>query len=46
MNSEITLLKKTRGSDYIIHGLLVDDMMHISPYDELQKELMEKCPKG
>ncbi len=28
--SEKTIFKKTQGSDYFIHGLFVDDMMHIS----------------
>jgi hypothetical protein len=39
VNSEKTIFKKTKGSDYIIHGLFVDDMMHISPCDELKRNL-------
>ena len=42
VNSEKTLFKKTKGSDYIIHGLFVDDMMHISSCDELRAEFMKK----
>jgi hypothetical protein len=34
VDSEKTIFKKTTGSDYIIHGLFVDDMMHISSCDE------------
>ncbi len=29
VNSENTIFMKHRGSKYIIHGLFVDDMMHI-----------------
>jgi hypothetical protein len=45
VNSEKTIFKKTKGSDYIIHGLFVDDMMHISSCDELKKEFMDKYSK-
>ncbi len=45
VNSEKTIFKKTEGSDYIIHGLFVDDMMHISSCEELTKELMDKHSK-
>jgi hypothetical protein len=38
VNSEKTIFKKTKGSDYIIHGLFVDDMMHISSCDKLRAE--------
>ncbi len=31
VNSEKTIFKKTKGSDHIIHGLFVDDMM-LSPH--------------
>jgi hypothetical protein len=44
-NSEKTIFKKGKGSDYIIHGLFVDDMMHISSCDELKKEFMDKYSK-
>ncbi len=45
VNSEKTIFKKTKGSDYVIHGLLIYDMMHISiisSCDELKKEFMNK----
>ena len=42
VNSDNTIFKKTKGSDYIIHGLFVDDMMHISSCDELKAEFMKK----
>ena len=42
VNSEKTIFKKTKGSDYIIHGLFVDDMMHISSCDKLRAEFMKK----
>ncbi len=29
MSSEKTVLMKRKGAQYIIHGLFVDDMMHI-----------------
>ena len=45
VNSEKTIFKKTKGTDYIIHGLFVDDMMHISSSDELKKGFMEKYSK-
>jgi hypothetical protein len=45
VNSEKTIFKKTKGSEYIIHGLFVDDMMHISSCDELKKEFMDKYSK-
>jgi hypothetical protein len=47
-NSEKTIFKKGKGPDYIIHGLFVDDMMHISSCDhcdELKKEFMDKYSK-
>jgi hypothetical protein len=45
VNSEKAIFKKTKGSEYIIHGLFVDDMMHISSCDELKKEFMDKYSK-
>ncbi len=33
-----TIFKRTEGSDYIIHGLFVDDMKHISSCDEFTKK--------
>ena len=31
---------KRKGSDYIIHGLFVDDMMHIYTSDEMKDEFL------
>jgi hypothetical protein len=45
VNSEKTIFKKTKGSDYIIHGLFFYDMMHISSCNELKKEFMDKYSK-
>ena len=44
VNSDKTIFKETnlKGTNFIIHGLFVDDMMHISSSDELKKEFMEK----
>ncbi len=33
---------KRQGSDFIFHGLFVDDMMHISTSEALSKEFMGK----
>jgi hypothetical protein len=44
VNSEKTIFKKTKESEYI-HGLFVDDMLHISSCDELKKEFMDKYSK-
>ena len=45
VNSEKPIFKKTKGTNYILHGLFVDDMMHISSSDELKQEFMEKYSK-
>jgi hypothetical protein len=45
VKSEKTIFKKTKGSDYIIYGLFVDDNMHISSCDELKKEFTDKYSK-
>jgi hypothetical protein len=50
VNSEKIVFKKTKGSDYIIHGLCIDDMMqmHISAAsacDEPKKEFMDNHSK-
>jgi hypothetical protein len=42
VNSENNIFKKTKGTNYIIHGLFVDDMMHISSSNELKQEFMAK----
>ena len=36
MNSEKTIFVKRKGSEYIIHGLFVDDMMHIYTSDAMK----------
>ncbi len=33
---------KRQGNDFIIHGLFVDDMMHVPTSDALKHEFMEK----
>jgi hypothetical protein len=45
VNSDKTDIKKTNGSDYIIHGLFVDYMINIASCGELRKEFMEKYSK-
>ncbi len=45
LSSEKTIFEKTKGSDYIIHGLFVDDKMHISSCEDLTKELIDKYSK-
>ncbi len=45
VNSKKNILMETKGSGYIIHGLFVDDRVHISSCDELKDEFMEKYSK-
>jgi hypothetical protein len=45
INSEKTIFMKRKGSDFIIHGLFVDDMMHVPTCDELKNEFMSKYKK-
>jgi hypothetical protein len=33
---------KRKGKHFIIHGLFVDDMMHIATNNKIKKEFMEK----
>ena len=40
VNSEKTIFMKRNGSDYIIHGLFVDDMMHMYSSDEMKDEFL------
>ncbi len=40
MNSEKTIFMERKGDEYIIHGLFVDDMMHIYSCDEMKDEFM------
>jgi hypothetical protein len=45
VNSEKTIFMKREGKHFIIHGLFVDDMMHISTNTKLKNEFMEKYSK-
>ncbi len=40
VNSEKTIFMKLSGFEYIIHGLFVDDMMHIYSCDAIKDEFM------
>jgi hypothetical protein len=42
VNSEKTIFMKRSGDDFIIHGLFVDDMMHVTTSDALLDEFMKK----
>jgi hypothetical protein len=42
VNSEKTIFMKRTGADFIIHGLFVDDMMHVSTSADLSAEFMAK----
>ena len=44
-NSEKTIFMKHSGSEYIIHGLFVDDMMHIYSCDAIKDEFMQLYSK-
>ncbi len=46
ISSEKTIFMKRKGSDFIIHGLFVDDMMHVPTCDELRDEFMAKYKKN
>lgn len=35
VNSEKTIFMKRKGSDFILHGLFVDDMMHVTTSEAL-----------
>ncbi len=45
VNSEKTIFMKHEGKHFIIHGLFVDDMMHIATNTKLKNEFMEKYSK-
>ena len=45
MNSEKTIFMKRDGDDFIIHGLFVDDMMHVPTCDKLKQEFLDKYTK-
>ena len=40
-NSEKTIFMKGEGADFIIHGLFVDDMIHVPTCDKLRNEFLE-----
>ena len=40
MNNEKTIFMKRKGAEYIIHGLCVDDMMHIYSSDAMKDEFL------
>jgi hypothetical protein len=40
VNSEKTIFMKRQGSDFIMHGLFVDDMMHVPTCDKLCNEFL------
>jgi hypothetical protein len=45
VNSEKTIFMKRQGSDFIIHGLFVDDMMHVPTCDKLRDEFLQLYQK-
>ena len=45
VNSSETIFIKHSGSEYIIHGLFVDDMMHIYSCDAIKDEFMQLYSK-
>ena len=45
VNSEKTIFMKRQGSDFIIHGLSVDDMMHVPTCDKLRDEFLQLYQK-
>ena len=40
INSEKAIFMKRKGAEYIIHGLFVDDMMHIYSCDAMKDEFL------
>ena len=45
VNSEKTVFMKCQGSDFIIHSLFVDDMMHVPTCVKLCDEFLQLCQK-
>ncbi len=41
VNSEKTIFMKRQGSDFIMHGLFEDDMMHVPTCDKLCDEFLQ-----
>ncbi len=37
-----SIFMKSQGSNFILHGLFVDEMMHVSSCDSLCKQFMKK----
>jgi hypothetical protein len=44
VNSEKTIFMKPQGSDFIMNGLFVDDMMHVPTCDKLRDD--STLPEG
>ena len=40
INSEKTIFMESKGAKYIIHGLFVDDMMHIYPCYSMKDDFL------
>ena len=45
VNSEKTVFMKRQDSDFSIHGLFVDDMMHVPTCDKLHDEFLQLYQK-
>jgi hypothetical protein len=45
VNNEKTIFMKRKEHNFIVHGLFVDDMMHVPTCDALKQELMAKYTK-
>jgi hypothetical protein len=45
VNSENTICMNCRGSEYIIHGLVVNDMIHIYSCDAIKDKFMQLYSK-
>ena len=45
VNSEKTIFMKREGTDFIMHGLFVDDMMHVPTCDRLRDEFLRLYQK-
>ena len=45
VNSEKTIFMKRQGIDLIMHGLFVDNMMHVPTCDKLRDEFLELYQK-
>ncbi len=45
VNNEKTMFMKCEGSDFIMHGLFVDDMAHASTYQKMIKKFMKEYSK-